>query len=424
MSKICWVRGCRQAAKGPSNHYLCVEHRGATDEQRAKWRKDAGLPPLNGDTKKAASAAKGLSELRSRVKNGKLEIGDLVQATVLSMYFVQKLGQATLAQILAKIDEAAGSLNEHLLQQALEALRARGLASYASGRTEDGSSVKMWKPRRSIWAAPPEVAHITELLPTLVATPEAQDLIASFNEDESEGRGDKKEKRKLGYDDYFDCAATFETIDEMLGSQPASPWLDDICRRSKYNGVKADLRFWRDHDDGALVIGCDAMRGWLRTGLRTLGLGESAAAYIGVGPVKIYPKKPLKQTALPVIDQRTGRGTGVPTYETLQPGERFTVHFRLPSRGLMTPEEFELWLAGYGPNPIRGLSPARGGRFGKVALVAFEVLGVMSSATTLLEGVSGMIPEHLRERYKDLAKRARKVNLRKGSGRGSENAAN
>jgi hypothetical protein len=341
-------------------------------------------------------------QLQKRVdENGNLTVDDVVEASVLAMFVVQKLGKASVEEVREKLEAMSGKIDEHLLMQAVEALQARGLVSYARGRQKGtGESVRMFKPRQSIWAAPPEVAHITELLPALVATPEAQDLIETLNAGEAEGEGEKKSKRKLGYDEYVEVEAEFLTLDELLGSQPPSPRLDQLVKASPYNGVEADLRFWRNPGDGAILIASDAVRGWLRTGLRTEGYSDSVASYVGVSAARIYPKKKLQQVCLPIVDSSgggQGRGKGTPTYECVQPGERLMIRFRLPRRGFMSPAQFKAWLVGYAPRPIRGISPARGARFGKLALVGFREVADLKSATGLINSVVEELPEEAKE---------------------------
>ena len=56
---------------------------------------------------------------------GFLIIDDLVVSSVLCMYFLQRLGNATVEQISEKIEAKSARINVHLLTQTLEALRAR-----------------------------------------------------------------------------------------------------------------------------------------------------------------------------------------------------------------------------------------------------------------------------------------------------------
>jgi hypothetical protein len=355
-------------------------------------------------------------ELSRRVKDGVLELDDLVEASIIAMFFIQKLGKADLTQIREKIEAQSGRVNEHVLAQAVEALQARGLVAYARGRTKGGDSVTMWKPRQILWAAPPEVAHLTKLLPLLVATPESQRLIEALNTGEKIGEGEEKAKSRLGYDEYVQIEADFVTIDELLGSQPASPWLDEIVKRSPHNGVEAQLRFWRDAADGALLIGADTVRAWLRTGLRTAGYADATAGYLAVDAVRIVPEKPLRQTALPVVDARQGGGKGLNTYEVVQPGQHITVRVRMPSRGFMSAEQFRIWLAGYAANPMRGISPARGARYGKLAMVGYRVIGETRSARAFVGAVMDGIPEEARPYYDEIMAGLAKTDipLRKG----------
>ncbi len=144
------------------------------------------------EVKTKAAAAK---LIKSRADaEGNLGIEDLVEASVLAMFFIQKLGKASQFQLAEKITASGGRLNDDLLLQAIEALQARGLVSYATGTdAKTQERVRMWKPRQSIWASPPEVAHITELMPALVATKECQALIDLFNAGEEKGEGQEKE---------------------------------------------------------------------------------------------------------------------------------------------------------------------------------------------------------------------------------------
>jgi hypothetical protein len=339
---------------------------------------------------KTKAAAARLIKQRADQK-GNLPIEDVVEASIMAMFFIQKLGKVSQFQIAEKIAASGGRLNEDLLLQSIEALQARGLVSYATGTDATTKErVRMWKPRQAIWASPPEVAHITELMPALVATKECQALIDLFNEGEKKGEGEQKARRSLGYDKYYEVEATFRTVDEMLGSQPSSPWLQTIVKKSRYNGIdNADLRFWRDAETGELIIGADAARAYIRDGLRTAGYAESIARYLAVDPVRIKPQKPLKQVILPVVDSGggRGRGKGLPSYEGLQPGEQITLKVRAPLRGFMSPKRFMVWLMGYAMRPLHGLSPARGGRFGRMEMTAYRVIGECRSGKTFVGSV-------------------------------------
>lgn len=377
----------------------------AAAEAAAEVAQETAQQPENHGPAHGAVGAEGVREAlkaRPRDDQGRVVLEELVETSVVAMFFLQKLGKATSTQIGEKINEIGAWVDEHLLLQAIEALQARGLISYATGRLKKGEFSRMWKLRSVVWSRPPEVAHITDLLPTLVATEEAQKIITEFNTGEREGDGVEKAKRKLGYADYVDLRVDFLTLDEMIGSQPLSPYLEKTYKKSPHNGVtEADLRFNRT-PDGALQINSDAVSGWVRTGLRAHNFSEAAASYIGCSAAKIVPNCDLVQIVLPVIDSRTGAGAGLNKYECLPPGQKFSLHFRLPTRGVLKPMDFVRFLAKYGPRPMRGLSPARGNRFGKVAVVGHEVIGDFKDDRAILTSVMAGLPEEAREHYEKL----------------------
>lgn len=334
-----------------------------------------------------------LSELKD------LELEDLVEVSVLTMFFVQKLGKASMEDVDGKIKAIGGVINEHLLDQALEGLRARGLLSYARGKNKSGANVQMYKTTKVKWAQPPEVAHVKDLLPALVATEEAKEIIDALNASEEAGKeGTKKAKSKLGYTDYYELLVTFKCKNPMFGSQPSSPYLDEIVKRSPYPYPPYEkgqniLRFWRDEETAAIVIPSDVVGGWLRTGLRCgFGLADSAANYISVDDVHIMPKK-VNQGTLPIIDASTRKGLGLGTYEVLPAGTEFQIHFRVPKKGIGEWQKFIAWLVAYVPKPIRGLSPARGKRFGKLEVIDYKYLGESQSIESALSAVENDIED-------------------------------
>lgn len=329
------------------------------------------------------------------VENRKLE--GLVETSVVALFFFQKLGKATLDQVFESMQNIGADVSRPLLEQAVDALQARGILSYARGKTESGESTKMWKTRKLIWSNPPEIAHCSDLLPNLVSTKEAQELISTLNADEREGAGESKSKRDLGYTKYYRVRVDFITLDQFLGSQPTSPWLEKTVKNSPYNGVEADLRFNRDPVTGEILIPSDVISGWLRTGLRFKGFSDSVIQYIGIDSARIKPKTPLKQMVYPVIDR--GRGAGLNTYECLSPGEKLSISFLVPERGFMGPEDFKRFLMFYAPVPMRGLSPARGKKCGKMAVVGFELFGYANDDEAMLKAVSSGLPEEAKAFY-------------------------
>lgn len=373
------------------------------------------------------SNGNGNGGIKSELGNRELE--DLVEVSVLSLFFVQKLGKASMTDVDEKIKKIGGIINEHLLGQALEGLRARGLLSYARGANKAGDNIQMYKTTKVKWAQPPEVAHVTDLLPALVATEEAKEIIDLLNASEESGKdGVKKAKSKLGYTDYYELQITFKTKNPMLGSQPTSPYLDANVKKSPYPYPPFEkgqniLRFWRDDETGAIVIPSDVVGGWLRTGLRLgFGLSDAAANYISVDDVHIVPKK-VGQVSLPIIDQSTRKGLGIGTYEVLPKGTEFSIHFRIPKKGIGEWQKFIAWMVAYCPKPMRGLSPARGKRFGKLEVVDYKYIGESQNIESALSAVEGDLEDpRAKKIHLELMAKAKQygMNFKDGKGGGED----
>jgi hypothetical protein len=346
--------------------------------------------------------------------DGTMQVTDLVEASLLSMFYLQKLGKASVSEILEKMTSIKLVIDLHLAEQAMDALQARGFVSYARGRSAgSGDSVKMWKPKRSLWAAPPEVAQLAgaDLLSFLVGTEEAKGLIAQLNDAEAEGDGEEKAKSKIQYAEYESVRIRAITTDDWFGSQPKSPLLD-----SRVKGAgEADLRFYRGND-GTIVICSDVVAGWLRTNMRQQDLSDAVAGYVACSEIRLPGVKLGPQAAFPVIDQRTKQGKGLTTYETLPAGTVFEVTFSVPTRGFLEVDEFVRHVAAIGLSPIRGLSPARGKKCGKFAVVSYEKLGsVKKDSATALRTAVGLLPEgkefdEARKFYAEQIERATKKN--------------
>lgn len=351
----------------------------------------------NGISKVAHETRKALGAVEGEMH----EVTDLVEVSILLMFYIQHLGKASRDDCLARAVANGLTVNEHLADQALQALQARDFLSYARGRRASGVNVQMWRPKKSIWAKTPEVAQLraASLLSSLVATDGAKELIAQLNRNEEEPEGVAKARRALGYDRYVDVQIEFLTLDVFLGSQPKSPLLDGLLS-DEHAELECDLRFARNHKR-EVILPPDVIRGWLRTSFRNRrpkGLGDTLAQYIGVTEGVLKFDK-LVQQVLPIIDMRSNAGgRGILTYEAIEPGATFTVLFRIPTKGFMLPMEFVKHVAAYGPLPIRGLSPARGARYGQVAVKDFTVFAI-DDARAPLELAASRVPASVQAIY-------------------------
>jgi hypothetical protein len=318
-------------------------------------------------------------------EKGRIIVDDLVSSSVLLMYFVQKLGQASNAQIAEKVEAAGVTINSNLLDQALEALRSRDYVSIATGNTNDGEVVSQYKPRKACFAGMPEVAQVTKaFLSNLVSTPDAEGIVAAMNDDEVEGNGTAKAKEsKIKYRDYWFAEAVFETTNEMLGGRPASEFSDNLMKMGPPCPKECDLRFPRDAQ-GWPTVPMSNIKGWLGNCLRLFNHSPAVLNYIAIsgGKIEFDPKMQIRQVALPIVQIGSGShgGLGMSTYEVLPAGATIMFRFGVPAHGVGSPEEFRNYLETYASMPIRGFSNARSSCYGHAKLVNWKVMGIAVKA--------------------------------------------
>lgn len=337
--------------------------------------------------------------IKEELAAANMVLDNVVEVSVLALFFVQNIGKATVQDVDTNIRKIHGEVNEHLLHQSMEGLRARGLLSYSSGKSREGNVQQMYKTTKVKWAHPPEIAHIANFLPALVATEEARSIVRILNDAESSGKGSvQKAKTRLGYTDYYEVTISFKTKNPIIGSQVSSPYLEAALKKSPFPYPPTEkgqtiLRFWRDEETGAAIISSDTVNGWLRTGLRYgFGLSDAVANYCGVSEVHLFPSV-IGLMSLPVIDQQTRRGLGINSYEVINKGIEFDIKFRLPQKGLSDPMKFVSWMVAYAPNPLRGLSPARGKRFGKMEVIDYKIAKDSSVAESALAAIESELSD-------------------------------
>ena len=365
------------------------EARKAASIEASRAKRNGGAPQSNGK----ASAASTKAPVDPAT--------DPVSLQILALYVVQQLGQGTLDQIASEMAVKLKLIvNVHTLEIALDALRKRGFLSANHGADPSGSRVDLWSIRNLKFQSPPEVAHYGAVLSELLKTPEAQQIKAGL--DAKEHKGEKKEKaNRLGYRDYYTVRARFVTMDAILGAMPKSPYLSHLLRLSeKEIGVRppeADIYFDRDPIDGRFAISSDQVAGWVRTNMRYANKGD-ISIYVGCSAAKFQPKPAqVEQAVFPIITQ--GKGAGLAKYEAVKAGVEFEIIFTVPAFGAMAVQEFRAWLAFAGMHPIRGISPARGKRYGKILLIDFEATKDVRDVQHSLKLAMTNIAAPLREKY-------------------------
>ena len=319
---------------------------------------------------------------------GRLIIDDLVPASVLLMFFIQKLGKPNLEQLVDKVDAAQVVINPHLLEQAVESLRARQFVSYAKGKNTEGQVVNHYKPRKANFAGVPDVAQVTRsFLSELVTTKDAEELITAMNAAEEEGDGKPKAKEKNKYADFWTCEVTFTTVDRddgmfgtLLGGHPSSPFFDKTVRKGPKAPTQCDLRFPRN-SQGEPVIPLSNIRGWLKTMLYQANRPMSIVQYIGIRGGKIEGDPlTIDQYSHQVVDlsgsAQGGGGRGITTYEVIPAGAKIKFWFTVPQRGMFTYPEFIAQVMKFARTSPRGLSNAKSNQHGAVKVSAAKYLGL------------------------------------------------
>lgn len=327
-------------------------------------------------------------------------ITDVMEAQIIATYIVQKMGTATLSNVA---ETAASALdcdfgpNNNLLAQALKALKKRDIL--AENQRPVGSNsrmVKVWEMKKLGWKSPPEYAHVGDLLPELLRTTELEELKSGF--DKKEKQGDEKAGRGNIIDEYRNYSLRVRTLTPLLGSQIPSEML--LNARGEPENKDEDITgsgiFERDAATHEIIITPDVLRGWFRTNvLHPAGLPAARADYVAFAPVRIPADAKLEEVVLPV---QSANGPAAPKkYEALLPGVEFEIRFSAPVKGFLAPDQLErmLWVACL--QPRRGLSPARGTRYGTLLPISFEQLSKVKEGPMdhLLSGV----PAELRAQY-------------------------
>jgi hypothetical protein len=379
--------------------------------------------------------------VRAHAVGGLVEISDLATVAVLAVTLVKESGRLSVREMEERLQTIGATVNYHNLEQACERLRDREWFAYASGRKPTGDPEKKYKLRHE-WRAPLALnMPITQLLPSLLATPAAKKLLKDLGatwQDESvaidppaaspsaaeredkpkrtvtSDEGTVTESQRIKYADYVRVRLDCVTLDELLGGLPENSYLlsqvqkspqpitvgdgDETpaprarkakrVRASNNENAAADgepsgdaskpsgvLRFARDGFTGDLVITRDVVGGWTRNGFRQLNVSPEVLNYIGVTPI-ILPLRSvgrIGRLTLPI--NQNGKGKGLAEHEVLAPGVRFSVTYDIPEKGFMKALKFVKLMTYYAPNPQRGLSPGRSHRYGRVAVVGYEVLG-------------------------------------------------
>ena len=337
-------------------------------------------------------------------------IEDTVEMGLIATFLVQKLGKPTLQEIgAAALAKCGARLPDKTLMRVLKGLAKRGFIAVENVQLDSGTTVKGFSMKTVAWKQPPEYAHVSDLLPELLRTPEAEKLKSGF--DAQEDKGDEKQRRGNVIGEYRTYRVKIVSVDPWLGSQPPSPMasatrkkfptkLDKALAKEK---VEIESLWERDPTDGAFVLCNEILQAWARTNiLHRVDLPAARHAYVGFMPIKIpFESVETTQLTLPVQSQS---GPAAPkTYEAILPPVEMEMVVTAPVKGFLMPEQFKRALALAGMNPMRGLSPARGRRFGRFIVTDFKIISSPNKGGIdyLLDGV----PEEILAKYGDAARK-------------------
>ncbi len=345
------------------------------------------------------------------------KITDQTTISIIGVYLVQKLGQPTLDEIL---ETATNKLDVEIeredIKRALKgASRAgRDYISILSAR-EGKKTVTVYSLKdANRWRTAPEYAHIGDLLPQLLSTPELAAIKGWFDDKEKkplDTKGAKQQRGVLigGYQNY--CVRV-RTTDWLVGSQ-INCEATDYIRESLPAGLLVDgevegIFIWES--DGSVIIPTDVMSAWWKSNAnRYMDIPEARGEWVAFAPVRIYPNQDsVKQLVIPV--NGPGRPSAPKAHEILLAGQEFEIHFSAPSKGYLTSDQIETLFIMAGLRPRRGLSPARGKRYGRFVVLEFKCLGAVK--TSGLDPFLAQLPaDQMNDYLRDAAKRLRSVDL-------------
>jgi hypothetical protein len=371
---------------------------------------------------------------------------DLVEVTIIATYMVQMMGKPTLDELKIAIREKLScKIHPATLKRALEAAQKRSFVAINQSEGEDGQIRKVYSMKNLQWKQPPEYAYIGNLLPKLLATDAAQEIKDALDAEHNKGGGKSTKRNVIG--DYYAYRVKALLTDGVIGSQIHCPQTTEARQQLGIKEPKTVVTgpnspekkkddttpamegiFVVDELTGDYIIPPDVMQGWVSTNITRLSeLGEVRASYVAFDPVRIRPKRPPVQIVLPVNNKRQG-AAAPKAYEYIRAGEEIEINFMAPVRGMLSPEQWEKAFILAGARPLRGISPARGRRYGRFMVTSFECLGRVADGN--LDFLAQSIPDELMEKHgaylKDALERLKGVNLEgKFSGsNGDDNGSN
>lgn len=258
---------------------------------------------------------------------------------------IQKIGQATIPEILKKLKEWKFNIEPQKVKKYCKNLQKKGLISL-NYTTVNGISTNAYSLSKSIFQRDIPIAHYKDIVDS--------DLVKEFIEKTEEKKNASK-GRKPDHCKYFSVNVVWIVKDKVLGFMP-----------------KDDPDFLQHYRDGEKIIFLPAhFRAYLGQNFRLLDKSESLKNYIGTdyGEVRLNGKK-LEVVEFSILDGHQGKG--MRKYEVIPAGASISTKFRVPETDFK-PEEFKSFLKEIGELPIRGFG-GRSSIYGRLLLKEFNVI--------------------------------------------------
>jgi len=247
---------------------------------------------------------------------------DETQTQIVCIYLCQMLGCPTPKQIQKVMHEQMGlSENKTKIVNALNSAKKRGLLSVNHIQNAENSEVEDAYSMKDVrFANPPEIAHIKNVLPQLLANEGAKEIFDRMEGEHTEG--ERKGGRLPDIRDYVTWKVIFKNVLPVLGGQAFSS--DDKENIAKNMHRRIGHKIW--------IPGNLWLKSAIGSRLRMHNIGDSKAMYIQINDCFLEPKQDTYQEILASPPQRAGGpGTGLVSFEALHPGETFEFEIAFPT---------------------------------------------------------------------------------------------
>ena len=247
---------------------------------------------------------------------------------IISIYLVQMLGCPTVKQIQQVMTTKMGvKANRIKILNAVNSAKKRGILSVNNMQNSETEEVEEGFSMKDVrFSNPPEIAHIKNVLPKLLEDEGSKEIFDIMEGQHTEGQ---KKGRLPDIRDYTTFDVVFKNVLPVLGGQPYAKGNGEA---NGEKGVSATNKH-RRIGNKIWIPGNLWVRSGIRNELREYNINESKALYIKVNDYFFEPNpKMLTQEICSSPPQRRGGpGTGLTSYEAINPGQTFQFKIKFPT---------------------------------------------------------------------------------------------